>query len=97
MPAHGKPLEYFKIVGPKPQGRVIGTLDGKPFTELVIDDFGRTYRYAGVVNRQRNGRFAVEDLRTGEFLLDSGLVYKLNTLAPHPTALLTSIWRKFSS
>jgi hypothetical protein len=93
MLATGKPIEYFKIVGPKSKGRVIGLLDGTPFTEFVVDDFGRTYRYAGVAKRNGRGRFAVDDLRPGEFLVDCGLVYSLNTEPPQRSILASLIWR----
>ena len=44
--------------------------------ELIVDEFGRRFVYAGVAPRKFNGVFDVDALATGEFIVRPGLVYR---------------------
>jgi hypothetical protein len=61
---------------PAPDGPVLGYYDGKPIASAVIDEFGRRYVYAGVGPRRRDGRIDEASLQRGEWLTESGLIYR---------------------
>jgi hypothetical protein len=69
------PTEYFILVNLQFEGMVIGHLAGQPIPETVVDASGLRYRYVGVAPRDSDGRFDVESLRTGEWIVQPGLVY----------------------
>ena len=69
------PTEYFVLANLRPEGAVIGHFAGQPIAETVIDGNGLRYRYAGVAPRDADGRFDVEALRAGEWIVKPGLVY----------------------
>ena len=69
--------EYSEIVDPQPEGAVIGFFAGKPFSERVVDIFGRHFSYVGVACRRRDGEFDATVLKPGEFIAEPGLVYRL--------------------
>jgi hypothetical protein len=71
-------LEYSFIQDPRPIGPPIGSYGGKDFAEFVRDAFGRVFVYSGIASRRRDGRLIAEDLRTGEFIILPGLVYRLS-------------------
>jgi len=71
------PTEYFILANLQSDGPVVGHLAGKPIREAVIDQNGRRYRFAGVMPRTRGGRFAVENLRPGEWIVQPGFIYTL--------------------
>jgi hypothetical protein len=70
-----RPVEFFKVHEPKPEGPIIGSYAGEPIASVVIDYFGRRYTYVGAAVRRRNGQYDVEALLPGEFLVEPGLVY----------------------
>ena len=69
------PTEYFVLANLKEQGAIIGQLAGHPIADTVVDASGSRYRYVGVATRDANGRFDVEALRAGEWIVQPGLVY----------------------
>lgn len=71
------PTEYFILANLRSDGPVVGHLAGKPIHAAVIDQDGKRYRFTGVMPRARNGRFAVENLRPGEWIVQPGLIYAL--------------------
>lgn len=71
------PTEYFILANLQSDGPLVGHLAGKPIREAVIDRDGRRYRFTGVMPRARGGRFAVEHLRPGEWIVQPGLIYAL--------------------
>lgn len=71
----GVPVEYFILSNLRSEGATIGHLAGKPIPETVVDASGHCYRFAGVAPRAADGRFDVESLRTGEWIVQPGLVY----------------------
>lgn len=73
--SHRVPTEYFVLANLKEQGAIIGQLAGHPIADTVVDASGLRYRYVGVAPRDRTGRFDVEALRAGEWIVQPGLVY----------------------
>ncbi|UVK38807.1 hypothetical protein LHFGNBLO_000095 [Mesorhizobium sp. AR10] len=69
------PTEYFILANLRSEGATIGHLAGAPIAETVVDASGHRYRFAGVAPRAADGRFDVESLRTGEWIVRPGLVY----------------------
>lgn len=69
------PTEYFVLANLKEQGAIIGRLAGHPIADTVVDASGSRYRYVGVATRDADGRFDVEALRAGEWIVQPGLVY----------------------
>lgn len=67
--------DYFMLVRPRRVGATIGFYSGLPIAAAVDGDFGRRYVYAGVALRNRDGTYDVESLRTGEWIVEPGLVY----------------------
>lgn len=72
------PTEYFVLANPKEQGATIGRLADHPIRETMVDASGRRYHFVGVAPRDGSGRFAVEALRTGEWIVQPGLVYAVD-------------------
>ena len=70
------PTRIVLLHNPAPDGPVLGTYGGKPIASAVIDEFGRRYIYAGVGPRRRDGRIDEDALRQGEWVTDSGLIYR---------------------
>jgi hypothetical protein len=71
-----RPVEYFILMEPRADGPVVGYLDGRPIPAAVVDYWGRHYSYAGVAPRQRSGRYDIEALGPGEWIMEPGLVYR---------------------
>ncbi|QKC80612.1 hypothetical protein [Mesorhizobium sp. NZP2077] len=69
------PTEYFVLANLREQGTIIGRLAGHPIADTVVDARGRRYQFVGVAPRDRTGRFDVEALRTGEWIVQPGLIY----------------------
>ena len=61
---------------PRPDGPLLGYYGGEPIAAAVVDDFGRRYVYAGVGPRRRDGRLDEDLLEPGEWLTESGLIYR---------------------
>ncbi|HVO01846.1 MAG TPA: hypothetical protein VMT54_06570 [Candidatus Cybelea sp.] len=72
-----RPVEYFILMEPRPDGPTIGTYGGQPIPAAIRDGFGRRFTYAGVASRLRNGKLDVESLSPGEWFVRSGLVYRI--------------------
>jgi hypothetical protein len=70
--------EYSMVVGPRPTGPTIGFFGGFPIAERVVDQFGRWFTYVGVACRRRSGQFEVASLEPGEFIVEPGLIYRLD-------------------
>ncbi|MHA7970247.1 hypothetical protein [Rhizobium sp. CAU 1783] len=73
------PVEYYVLADVEHQGRVIGHLAGRPILECVVDAEGGRYRFAGVAPRDATGRFDVLSLKTGEWIVQPGLIYAAET------------------
>lgn len=73
------PAEYFVLANLDGTGNVIGRLADHMIRETVVDARGSSYRYVGVAPRLADGRFDVEALRPGEWIVQPGLVYMLES------------------
>lgn len=71
------PLEYYLLHGVRPDGPTVGHYSGKPVADVVIDAYERRYVFTGLAPRRNDGRYDLGKLRDGEFLLEPGLVYRL--------------------
>jgi hypothetical protein len=76
------PTEYFVLANLREQGAIIGRLAGHPIADTVVDASGSRYRYVGVATRDADGRFNVEALRAGEWIVQPGLVYAVEGKTP---------------
>jgi hypothetical protein len=72
-----RPVDYFILVDPEPDGPTIGTFNNHPIAAAVKDAFGRRYSYVGVATRRRDGQFDVTTLSPGEWFSPRGLVYRM--------------------
>ncbi len=77
-----RPLEYFILHDAKPSGPSVGRYGGKDIPASVVDEFGRSYVFAGIAPRRWNGSLDVDALRTCEFILMPGVVYRLEHIRP---------------
>jgi hypothetical protein len=71
-----RPVEYFMLLNPRPEGANLGTYAGHPIPAAMVDEFGRRYAYAGVAPRLRDGRYDVDAVGKDEWLVDPGLLYR---------------------
>ena len=69
------PIEYFVLANIRSEGPVVGRLADQPIRETVVDDRGIRYRYAGLAPRDPDGRFDVNCLRAGEWIVRPGFIY----------------------
>lgn len=75
------PVEYFILANLRFEGAVVAFIDGQPIRQIAIDENGTRYHYAGIAPRDSEGRFDVACLRTGEWIVQPGLIYTMtNTL-----------------
>lgn len=77
---HIRHLEYFLLHDAKANGPSVGVYANKAIPASVMDDFGRHYVYAGVAPRRQNGDYDLDALQKGEFILNPGLVYRIERL-----------------
>jgi len=70
---------YSIMVEPRPAGATIGLYRGLPIAERVVDRFNRRFTYVGVIGRRRDGQYDVDALKPGQFVVEPGLVYGLDT------------------
>jgi hypothetical protein len=70
---------YSIMVEPRPAGATIGLYRGLPIAERVVDQFNRRFTYVGVIGRRRDGQYDVNALKPGQFVVEPGLVYGLET------------------
>jgi hypothetical protein len=80
--AHAGTVEYFMLLHPRADGPVLGTYAGRPIAATIVDADGRRYCYAGVAPRLSNGRYDLDALRKGEWLVEPGLVYSASAPGP---------------
>lgn len=78
-----RPLDYFMLQEPHAEGPLVGTFAGCAITEHMTDCFGCRYRFAGVAPRLANGRYDVDALQPGEWLVEPGLIYVQEKTAEH--------------
>ena len=71
-----RPVEFFMLMKPQPDGPIMGTYAGEPIAATVVDLYGRRYSYIGVAPRLRSGRYDLDSLSEDEWLVEPGLVYR---------------------
>jgi hypothetical protein len=62
------------LVGPQPDGPIIGSYAGSAIPDAVVDLDGRRYRFAGVMPRRPGGAYDVAALAEGEWIVEPGLI-----------------------
>ncbi|WP_292665226.1 hypothetical protein [Mesorhizobium sp.] len=79
----GVPIEYYtlRIAGPKGsrsgvESAIVGYLAERPIFGTVTDALGTRYRYVGLAARLPDGRYDIEALFPGEWIVEPGLIYK---------------------
>ncbi len=70
---------YSIMVEPRPAGATIGLYRGLPIAERVVDQFNRRFTFAGIIGRRRDGQYDVDALKPGQFVVEPGLVYDLDS------------------
>ena len=80
-------LDYRMIDEPRSSGPTIGYLAETPIAETVVDRFGRHFLFAGVTPHKPNGRYDVEMLWPGEFVVSPGLIYRLGKIEKTPQSI----------
>jgi hypothetical protein len=75
----------YKVVDPRRIGPVIGYIADSPIAETVVDRFGRAFLYVGAAPRRRHGAYDVESLQPGDFIVEPGLLYRLNGVRAKPS------------
>jgi hypothetical protein len=84
-----RPVDYFILLEPRADGPVVGYYAGHPIAATVVDHFGRRFSYTGVASRLPSGRYDVESLLPGEWIVEPGLIYYAdpNESRGHPKRL----------
>ncbi|MDY0883501.1 hypothetical protein ACFPL7_11120 [Dongia soli] len=71
------PAEYYMLVGAQPEGNVVCFFREKPVTDVVRDERGYRYIFAGLAPRKDDGSYDVRNMRDGEVIVEPGLIYQL--------------------
>jgi len=78
------PVEYFilRVAAPLPgvASTIAGYLAERPILTAVQDSAGTCYRYAGLAPRLPDGRYDVQSLSAGEWIVEPGLIYRSEDL-----------------
>lgn len=81
--ARSIPIEYYmlRIAGPagsQPgvESAIVGYLADRPIFGSVTDSSGTRYRYVGLAARLADGRYDVQSLSPGEWIVEPGLIYR---------------------
>jgi hypothetical protein len=73
-----KLVDCYLVVQPQPEGSTVGIYAEHPIAESVIDYFGRRFTFVGVAPRYADGRYDLDALHTGEFIVEPGLLDQEN-------------------
>ena len=74
------PIEYSLLSGVKPCGKIMGYFMDRPIPEAVVDEFGKRYDYVGIAPVLPNGQFDAGALNPGEFILQPGVIYRIEEM-----------------
>lgn len=77
------PIEYYVLPNVSVDGPVLGYLADCPIRDRVRDQWGKRYRYVGLVPCFADGTFNIGLLRPGEWIVEPGLVYSLDEFVTH--------------
>jgi hypothetical protein len=82
MRARSIPVEYYILRVAEPaapecavDGIIVGYIADRPIFATVADSAGTRYRYVGLAARLSDGRYDVQSLSPGEWIVEPGLVY----------------------
>jgi hypothetical protein len=70
-----RPVDYFMLQEPHGEGPSVGSFAGRAISECVTDYLGEHYRFAGIAPRLADGRYNLDALHPGEWLVEPGLIY----------------------
>lgn len=71
------PTEYLVLVRTSAKGPVVGHLGERPIAEEILDEWGRAYVYCGLAPKLASGAINLKLIRTGEWIVEPGLLYRL--------------------
>jgi hypothetical protein len=97
--------DFLVVVDPQPEGPILGMFGEHKIASTVVDRFGRRYDYVGIATRLWMGRCDADAIKYGEWLVEPGLVYRLQATKrprfPRRWALkdreFSNAWRSLSS
>ena len=69
--------EFFRLHGAKPDGTIVARYRDQEVSDVVIDENGHRYVFAGLAPRKLDGSYDLKGLKAGEVILEPGLVYQL--------------------
>ena len=75
------PIEYYVLPNVSVDGPVLGYLADCPIRGWVRDQWGKRYRYVGLVPCFADGTFNIGLLQPGEWIVEPGLVYVMDEVA----------------
>lgn len=76
-----RPIDYSLLIDVKPTGPSVGYYSDRPIPSSIVDTFGRRLVFAGIAPRKWNGRYNVDALKPGEFIVEPGLIYRVDRFA----------------
>jgi len=76
-------VEFYRLYGARPDGAVVARYRDQDVCDVVVDEFGHRYVFAGVAPRLLNGAYDVRGLKIGEVILEPGLIYQLIPVKRH--------------
>lgn len=83
MPQYrGRYIEYSLLRNVIAEGPVVGQYEGQDIRKSIVDEWGRRYSFVGIAAFSWDGQYDYDALKTGEFILPPGLVYRLDRLPP---------------
>jgi hypothetical protein len=74
--------EFFMLRQAVPTGPVIGFYSGALIHQSIADEWGRRYTFVGIATFRRRGVYDCDALKTAEFILAPGLIYRLDRMPP---------------
>jgi hypothetical protein len=81
--ARSIPFEYYILripetaaTQPGVESAIVGYLADRPILGTVIESTGGRFRYVGLAPRLADGRYDVESLSPGEWIVEPGLIYR---------------------
>ena len=71
------PAEYLILPRTFDDGPTVGYIGERPIAEEILDQWGRRYVYCGLAPKLASGAFNLKLIRTGEWIVEPGLLYRL--------------------
>ena len=73
------PTEYLVLPRTSDIGPTIGYIGARPIAERVLDQWGQRYVYCGLAPRLPSGAINLKLIRLGEWIVEPGLLYRLDS------------------